>query len=546
MEYGIANNMDEVRWRAQMTKNPKLADIPEEQRTPLVIGLLEILGLQREQIQQLRDEIARLKGEKPKPDIKPSKPEGSMDAPKKEKSPDGKRPGSAKRSKTRELEIHDTKVIAPDAIPEGSTFKGYQDYVVQDLVIHARNTKYRVEQWRTPEGGYISGELPADLTCGHFGPTLCSFILYQYYQSHVTQPLILEELHELGIDISTGQVNRLLTEGKEQYHSEKKDILAAGLEVSGHINVDDTGARHKGKNGYCTHIGNEWFAWFESTESKSRINFLNLLRAGHTDYVVDQDALDYMKAQGLGKGQLALLTISAKTRFENDEEWSAHLEGLQIKNSRHVRIATEGALIGSVLDHGFNRNIVIVSDDAGQFNIFLHALCWIHAERTIKKLIGYTDEQRQALEDARSRIWALYADLKAYKEAPSEAGKAELAARFDEIFTAKTCFVTLNQALKRIHKNKPELLLVLDRPDIPLHNNIAENDIRDRVKKRKISGTTRSDVGRSCWDTFASLKKTCRKLRVSFWKYLKDRVSGAGVIPPLPDLIRQRARQATA
>jgi hypothetical protein len=426
----------------------------------------------------LRDEIARLKGEKPKPDIKPSKPGKSMKTRKKESHPGGKRPGSAKRSKTQELEIHETKVIPPDTIPQGSRFKGYQDYVVQDLVIHAHNTRYRVEQWQTPEGSYISGKLPPELSEGHFGPTLCSYVLYQHYQAHVTQPLILEQLEELGIDISAGQINRIITESKEQYHSEKESILRVGLEVSGHINVDDTGARHKGRNGYCTHIGNELFACFESTESKSRINFLKLLRTGHTDYLVNEDALDYMRAQGLGKGQVALFALCANTRFEDDKQWQAHLEALNIKDDRPVRIATEGALLGSILDHGFNRDLVIVSDDAGQFNILLHALCWVHAERTIKKLIGLTDEQRQAVEETRSRIWDLYADLKTYKESPGETKKAELEALFDEIFTTKTCFASLNQALKRIHKNKRELLLVLDRPDIPLHNNLSEGDIR--------------------------------------------------------------------
>ena len=529
-----------------MTKIPKIADIPEDQRTPLVVALLEIIELQREQIQQLKDEIARLKGEKPKPDIKPSKPGKSMEAQKKESSAGGKRPGSTKRSKTQELVIHETKVIPPDTVPSGSRFKGYEDYVVQDMVIHVHNTRYRVERWQTPEGDYISGKLPPEFSGVHFGPTLVSFILYQHYQAHVTQPLILEQLEELGIEISSGQINRIITEGKEQYHTEKENILRVGLEVSGHIHVDDTGARHKGKNGYCTHIGNELFAWFESTDSKSRINFLKLLRTGHADYVVNEDALDYMRAQGLGKGHIALFAACANSRFENDEEWKAHLEALNIKDERHVRIATEGALIGSILDHGFNRDLVIVSDDAGQFNILLHALCWIHAERTIKRLIGLTEEQRQAVEDSRSRIWEFYADLKAYKEAPDEAGKAELAARFDEIFTQKTCFVSLNQALKRIYNNKRELLLVLDRPDIPLHNNLSEGDIREYVKRRKISGSTRSDTGRSCRDTFVSLKKTCRKLGISFWEYLKDRLSDKRVIPSLADLIRLRVEQSTA
>jgi len=192
------------------------------------------------------------------------------------------------------------------------------------------------------------------------------------------------------------------------------------------------------------------------------------------------------------------------------------------------------------LDPGF----VILSDDAGQFDVLLHALCWIHAERTINQLGGFSDEQRQALAQVRSQIWDFYAELKAYKQEPSEQRKAELEERFEEIFTTKTCFASLNLALGRLHRKKSELLLVLDRPYIALHNNLSERDIREYVKKRKISGSTRSDLGRCCRDTFTSLKKTCRKLKVSFWEYLKDRVSGTHTIQPLSDLMRWQARQS--
>ena len=140
----------------------------------------------------------------------------------------------------------------------------------------------------------------------------------------------------------------------------------------------------------------------------------------------------------------------------------------------------------------------------------------------------------------RGQIWSLYADLKDYKDQPSAAAKVELEHRFEAIFTQKTRFETLNQTLKRIHRNKSELLLVLDRPDIPLHTNASESDIRDYVKKRKVSGGTRSDTGRRCRDTFASLKKTCRKLGISFWDYLTDRVSGRNQIPALSVLVTQR------
>lgn len=521
---------------------PKLPKIPEEERTPLVVTLVEIVHLQKEQIQGLKDEIARLKSHNPKPKLKPSALEDGRGA----RKGKGKRPGSAKRSKLESLEIHETIKVSPEHIPEGSRPKGYEDYTVQDLVLEPHNTVYRLERWVTPDGQTLVGKLPKEAGNGHFGTTLVSFILYQYYHAHVTQPLLWEQLVDLGVDISTGQVNRIITEGKEVFHREKAEILRVGLEVSLYVNVDDTGARHQGKNGYCTHIGNELFAFFESTGSKSRINFLEILRGEDKDYVINDTALELMRLQKLPKGPLEALHALQGRRFKDKEAWESLLGSVGITKNRHMRIATEGALLGSVLDHGLNPKLIVVSDDAGQFNllILLHALCWIHAERHLSKLVGFNDGQREDLERVRGQVWDLYQVLKLYKQSPSEKLAVEVNERFDAIFTQKTRFETLNQLLKRLHKNKSELLLVLVHPELPLHNNLSEGDVREYVKKRKISGSTRSELGRRCRDTFASLKKTCRKLGVSFWCYVKDRVSGTNTIAPLPELIRQRSREA--
>ena len=121
--------------------------------------------------------------------------------------------------------------------------------------------------------------------------------------------------------------------------------------------------------------------------------------------------------------------------------------------------------------------------------------------------------------------------------------RARLETDFDRLFLKETGWPELNEVLRKIHGKKSELLLVLDHPEIPLHNNLSENDIRQYVKKRKISAGTRSDAGRRCRDTFLSLKTTCRKLGITFWRYLQDRIHGLHDIPPLADLIRRKARE---
>jgi hypothetical protein len=521
-----------------MSVNLKIPKIPDEERTPLVVALLEIVQVQQELIQELRDEIARLKGQKPKPGIKPS----GLGKNSRNKDRKGRTGTHSKRNKTERLEIHETVVAEAQNVPEGSTFKGYADFTVQDLLLQPFNTLYRRERWTTPQGSDIVAPLPMKIRNlgGHFGPSLHSFIIYQYYHSHVTQPLILEQLLELGIDISAGQVNRIIVEGNELFHQEKDEILQVGLKISGYVNVDDTGARHQGQNGYCTHIGNEMFAWFQSTDSKSRINFLELLRAGANNYALNSKAFDYMNERKLPKAQLERLGSFSNIVFEDEAAWETFLESLGFTNKRHIRVTTEGALFGAILELGvIHPDLVILSDDAGQFDVLLHALCWIHAERSINRLVGFNDSQRNALDRIRTQTWEFYKELKIYKLNPCENRKIKLEQTFDAIFSSQTSYATLNKILKRIHKNKSELLLVLERPDIPLHNNTSETDIREYVKKRKISGSTRSDIGRRSRDTFASLKKTTRKLGVGFWAYLNDRILGDNLIPRLTDLMKK-------
>ncbi len=207
-----------------------------------------------------------------------------------------------------------------------------------------------------------------------------------------------------------------------------------------------------------------------------------------------------------------------------------------------MRIATEGALLGQLIEQGVSPDLTVLSDAAGQFDLFKHAACWVHIERLLARAIPYDDEHRAALELARDQIWKLYKEMKAYREKPDPTAKPGLAEKFDTLVNQKSNYpASIGQVWKNMQEMKVDLLRVLDVPAVPLHNNASESDIRSYVKVRKISGSTRSDLGRKCRDTFASVRKTCRKLGVSFWAYLKDRVSGKGQVPPLGELIRTRA-----
>ena len=501
------------------------------------------ISVLRAENQALRDEVARLKGLPPRSPPRPSGMEQATQpgaAGKDEKRP--KLPRGVKR----DAQAITAAQVLKAAVPAGSRFKGYEDILVRDLRLAAEVIRYRRERWLLPSGETVLAPLPVGIV-GGFGPELRRFVLALHAQGQVTTERLTALLNGIGVEISKRQVVRLLAEPLDTLVAEDQEVLRAGLATARWITVDDTAARHARQDGFTTQIGDDRFAVFRTGASKSREAFLSVLRAGHTDCVVNAAALDCMRGHGLSGQVVAQLDAHPAKRFVDASAWSAHLARLGIDQLEvtpdPVQIASEGALWGAIRHHGLLAEAVIVSDDAGQFRVGTHALCWVHAERLVHKLVPATPEQRRAVEVTRTLIWWFYADLKAWAGDPCPRRAAALRARFDRIFGRQTGYATLDWLLARLHRRKSELLRVLEHPEIPLHTNGSENDIRACVTKRKISGGTMSTAGRDARDVMLGLMKTCNKLGVSFFRYLGDRlhVPGAIIVPPLPDLVRQAA-----
>ncbi len=491
--------------------------------------------------QAVKDELARLKNLPPRPPQKPSGMDKATDQPDSQAKDKGGRSTKRRGCNLDKLTITQTIEVKVDAAA-GSRHKGYDEIVVQDLVLNPLVTRYRRERWETPDGKTVVAPLDPGIV-GGYGPHLHRVVLTLHYQCHVTIEKILALLNGMGVVISKRQVGRLLNAKLETFRAEDAEVLRAGLSSAPFVTVDDTGARHRGKPGFTTHIGSDRFAVFRTGPSKSRLAFLGNLLGGAASYVVNEAALVYMRACNLSLALIDKLAGHPTRLFASHQEWTRHLDALGFADLRitpdPVRVASEGALWGAVREQGLLGKAIVVSDGAGQFRVGEHALCWVHAERLVHKLVPANEKQRNAIEVARRMIWWFYTALKEYKLTPSPEKAERLRAQFDRIFDrCRTGYATLDSLLRRLFRLKDDLLRVLDHPHIPLHTNASENDIRVFVTKRKISGGTVSDRGRDARDVMLGLAKTCRKLKIPFFGYLGARLGISGpLIPHLSTLV---------
>ena len=514
----------------------------------LVVQLLTRVAVLEEENQRLREEIARLKALPKRPQLAP----GSLDkASERGLSPRGKRPSRRRhhrQSGRRTPPVTEERTLVVE-VPPGSRLRTlYRAGLGADASHHSLPPGTLGDAGRSGNRGATAAR--GDGAIGSaalrpafgIGPGVVRFILMQHFQGQGTVERLLVQLRAVGLRLSKGQLVTLLTTHKDTFHTEKDALLEAGLESATWITVDDTAARHAGHEEYTTHIGNDRFAWFATRSCKSRLNFLDLLRAGHADYVINAAAAAYLVEHQVAEAVITALLVDEHRSFADDAAWQAHLDRLNLGPGQR-RLVTEAAMIGAIVARGLLSDTVIVSDEAGQFDVFQHALCWLHAERHLRQIVCVTDQQHQLVAVQRQLVWWFYADLKFYKEEPSSERRTALRQRFDRIFGRVTGFADLDEAVARIHANKDDLLRVLDRPDIPLNTNNSETAVRSFVTKRKISGETRSASGKQARDTFLSLMKTCAKLTISFWDYLGARlkIPDADPVPWLPDLIRQPA-----
>ncbi|MCC7369738.1 MAG: transposase, partial [Chloroflexi bacterium] len=327
-------------------------------------------------------------------------------------------------------------------------------------------------------------------------------------------------------------------------------VLRAGLGSTPYQHLDDTSTRVDGDGWYCHILCNDLYTAYRTTPGKDRRTIVAVLRGGRpAAYRYDREAERHLAFLGLSAAAQARVRAALPHDRELDETTLTRLlDGpLSRLGSRQREQVREALAVAAYLaDPDWPVVRTLVCDDATQFRAITPelALCWIHEGRHCKQLTPWLPQPRALLADILARFWAYYRELLAYRDHSTPEERARLDARFDDLFGTTTGYAELDRRLALTRDKKPELLRVLDHPELPLHNNPAELDARRRVRKRDVSFGPRSPAGAAAWDTFMTLAATTRKLGLDFAAFLIDRFTRAGQIPPLADLITARAAQA--
>ena len=510
-------------------------------------------------MQEQRDEIARLKGEQGKPDIKPNvRPPAATDV-----SSERERRQPREHRKGRKLDrivIDRTEVLRvdPASLPPDAALRGYDDVVVQDLILRTDNVCFRKEVWYSPttRKSYRAALPPG--YAGEFGPGVKRLALELYHGANVSEAKLLEVLRGAGIQISSGYVARLLSDGEGVFGEEAAAVYQAGLESgpwhhpsasSGQV-LDDTETRVNGQRQHCQVVCNPLYTAYHTTLKKDRLTILDVLRNGAERVFCWTDEAERL-LEGWGLSAAAWRWVR---RLPRDQEWStAELKELLdaerewMGTQQRDRI-TEALAIAAYHGQGDWPVVkLLVCDDAPQFRSVTAelALCWVHEGRHYKKLTPYVPLHQQLLEDYRGKFWDYYRELLAYQQQPSAEERVRLEAAFDTLFATETGYRLLDERIALTRAKKTGLLQVLAHPEVPLHNNPAELGARQRVRKRDVSFGPRSPAGLQAWDTFQTLSATAKKLGVSFSRYVEDRLRQAEQVPRLDQLIRDRAATLT-
>lgn len=526
-----------------------IADPATRQIVAELLNAIEALAAEnaalRAENQRLRDQNARLKGGSPKPDIKPpaaASPDYSSEQERRVRTARGKPKKNAFLTVTREQPCSIDRSLLPcDAIQRPSI-----ETLIQDLIIQPEVIRFVREVWELPQTGQrIIAPLPPGYH-GGFGPTLRTFTLSLGHDANISQPALLRLYTDIGLRIGKGTIARWLADHTGQWTQEADAIHLAGLTSGDWHASDQTPTRVGGHNQVCHVVGNHLFSSYHTRPGASRLDVLAVLWGREPLFRLNEDAEAWLAETSLS----ASLHSRLRAHLPYDEaleqaELATRLQQAGITLSRQQRQQVYDALAVAAYHAQTDVPVVrqLLSDDAAAFHAITdrHALCWVHDGRHYAKLSPVVDEHQRALIKFRGEYWALYHQLAAYREAPSQQERAHLEALFDQLMAQRTGYDDLDARIAKTAYNRDLLLAVLDTPSLPLHNNDMELAARRRVRKRDVSFGPQSQAGARAWDTFQTIAATAAKQGVRLFAYLRERLTHPDTTPSLAERIIERS-----
>jgi hypothetical protein len=517
-------------------KKGKLKDILKQTAELAIDEKIKNADLENK-LADLQDEIRRLKGEKKKPNIKKANTSDLNPAPKKKHS---------KKKKNKDLEVDEVVELDVDeeTLPTDAKFIGTRDIFIQEMRIERRNIKFVIKRYYSETlRRTIEAKIPESFKGREFGPKLISFILYQYYKNRVPHKKIIAMLADWGISISSGTVCSILNDLKPDFAVDLKSARDAGLKRSSIIHIDDTGAKLNGEKRFTFGISNKYFTEYHTKFRKNRWTAVGTLLGGDEKFFINDEAIDFL-AKKLHRPKVTVFF----SKYKGEKEFTRDKLELIFEDpvfddvTKKQRDIIRTALSLSALR--FNKSgpkiRFLVSDDGSNFVDLVknHQLCWVHEIRKYKLTEVFKKIEFETLDKLIEEWRSFYKLMKTYKNNPSSLIRVKIRSEFDRITSKKTLVKELDKQLSLTRRKIRKLLMFLKYPQLPLHNNLCESDLRERVIKRKISLQNRSVEGMKAWDLMLSLSSTCNKINLSFWRYLEDRISCREAIPYLGKVVK--------
>lgn len=533
--------------------NAEINSITDPSAKIIIPKLLNIIEYQAQETktlkienQKLRDENNKLKGGNGKPNIRPqSKQDLSSEEERKKKK---KKKNKKSKNNKKNIKIDHTVELTVDAnmLPEDAVFKGYQTVVVQDILIQSNNTLFKKEVYYSPSLNKTFMAPMLDGYDGEFGPVIKGFVITQHFQHKTTEPAIVQFLQDHGIQISAATVSRIITNNKEAFHAEKTDIIQAGLPSSAYQQMDDTGARVNGQNYYTHVLCNEYYTAYFTRENKNRLTILEILSQKELTFEFNEITYALMIEMNLSHKVLTELQNQPTLKpILNRQEINSMLDNLfpipgKHQKSRQIILEASAIVAYQNLPHATK---ILLTDDAPQFKLItkLLALCWIHDGRLYKKLAPVFSTNKDKISSFLDNYWDYYHELLEYKNAPTVEFAKNLEKEFDVVFSTTTGYDQLDERINRTRLKKDSLLLVLQHPELPLHNNNSELGTRVQARYRDTSFQTKNQKGTESKDSLMTIIETAKKLGVNAFNYIFDRVSENFSMPSLANLVEEQS-----